>query len=182
LLEFRSHGITKNPKKMNNNEGDWYYEMQALGYNYRLTDLQCVLGLSQFKKLDKFIKRRREIINIYNESLKELDEIVIPYEKPEVKSSYHLYVIQLKLEKLKMGRKQIFDALRSENIGVHVHYIPVHLQPYYMKKFGFKKGYFPITEKYYERCLTIPLYPEMSNTDVNDVIMGLKKVLKYYSK
>jgi len=182
LLMFRTHGITKNPKKMTKNEGDWYYEMQILGYNYRLTDIQCALGLSQLKKLDKFIKRRREIVRRYNEAFEEVNEIITPYEKPDVKSSYHLYMIQLKLEKLRTSRKQIFDALRAENIGVHVHYIPVHLQPHYMKNFRFKKGDFPVAEKYYKRCLTIPLYPKMSDDDVNDVIDGVKKVISYYSR
>jgi perosamine synthetase len=182
LLMFRTHGITKNPKEMIKNEGEWYYEMQILGYNYRLTDIQCALGLSQLNKLNNFIKRRREIVKKYNKAFKEINEVITPYEKPDVKSSYHLYTIQLKLEKLKKGRKQIFDALRAENIGVHVHYIPVHLQPYYMTNFDFKKGDFPITEKYYERCLTIPLYPKMSNTDINDVIEGVKKVIKYYRR
>jgi len=182
LLMFRTHGITKNPKKMNKNEGRWYYEMQTLGYNYRLTELQCALGLSQFKKIDKFIKRRREIVKKYNKAFKDINEIIIPYEKPDVKSSYHLYVIQLRLEKLKAGRKQIFDALRAENIGVHVHYIPVHLQPYYMKHFGFKKGEFPVAENYYERCLTLPLYPQMSDEDIDDVIHAVKKIINYYGK
>jgi perosamine synthetase len=182
LLIFRTHGITKNPKQMIKNEGDWYYEMQILGYNYRLTDIQCALGLSQFKKIDKFIALRREMVKKYNDAFKDLDEIITPYEKSCVKSSYHLYTVQLRLEKLKTGRKQIFNALRAENIGIHVHYIPVHLQPYYMKNFGFKKGDFPIAEKYYECCLTIPLFPKMSNIDIDDVINSVKKVLKYYRK
>lgn len=182
LQQFRTHGITKNPKKMKKNEGPWYYEMQTLGYNYRLTDFQCALGISQFKKLDKFIKRRREIADKYNKEFSDLEEIIIPYEKPDVKSSYHLYIIQLKLEKLKADRKQIFNALRAENIGVHVHYIPVHLQPFYAERFGFKKGGFLVAEKYYEQCLTIPLYPKMTNQDIDDVIYAIKKVIKYYSK
>lgn len=182
LLLFRTHGITKNKKKMEKYEGDWYYEMQKLGYNYRITDLQCVLGISQFKKIDRFIKRRREIVKEYNNEFEKLAALIIPYEKPDVKSAYHLYMLQLKLEKLKGNRKQIFDAIRAENIGVHVHYIPIHLQPYYRKEFGFKKGDFPITEKYYERCLTIPLFPMMSDDDVFDVISAVKKVINYYKK
>jgi dTDP-4-amino-4,6-dideoxygalactose transaminase len=167
---------------MKKNEGDWYYEMQYLGYNYRLTDIQCALGISQFKKLEKIIKMRRAIVAKYNKAFSEVDEIISPFEKKDVKSAYHLYMIQLKLEKLKVGRKKIFDALRAENIGVHVHYIPVHLQPYYQKNFDFKKGDYPIAEDFYERAITLPLYPKMSAGDVNDVINAVKKVIDYYRK
>ena len=179
---FRTHGITKDPKKMNKNEGGWYYEMQDLGYNYRITDFQCALGISQFRRIDKNIKRRREIVTKYNKEFKDTEEIITPFEKKDVKSAFHLYMIQIKLEKLKANRKQIFDALRAENIGVHVHYIPVHLQPYYMKEFGFKKGDFPVAENYYERCLTLPIFPLMSDQDTDDVINAVKKVLDNYRK
>jgi len=182
LKDFRTHGITKDPMKMENNEGGWYYEMQNLGYNYRITDLQCALGLNQFKKIDKFIKRRREIVKKYNEAFKNINEITIPYEKSNVKSAYHLYVIDLNLENLKVNRKKIFDALRAENIGVHVHYIPIHLQPFYRYRFGYKKGDFPISENHYEKCLTLPLFPLMSNKDVKDVIFAIEKVLNFYRK
>lgn len=182
LKEFRTHGITKDTKKMEKNEGGWYYEMQHLGYNYRITDLQCALGLSQFKKIDKFIKRRREIVEIYNKELKKIDELSIPYEKSDVKSGYHLYVIDLNLENLNASRKKIFDALRAENIGVHVHYIPIHLQPFYRERFGYKKGDFPVAENHYEKCLTLPLFPLMSNKDVKDVIIAVEKILNFYRK
>lgn len=182
LQIFRTHGITKNPKKLHKIEGDWYYEMQTLGYNYRITDFQCALGISQFKKLNKFIKRRKEIVAIYNKAFVDMEEIVTPFEKKDVKSSYHLYVIQLNLEKLKANKKEIFDSLKAENIGVNVHYIPLHLQPYYQKKFGFRKGDFPKAEKFYDRALTLPLFPKMSDEDVNDVIAAVKKVIDYYCK
>jgi len=154
--------------------------MQSLGYNYRLTDFQCALGISQFKKLEKFVERRRDIANKYNEAFSEITEIKIPYEKRNVKSTYHLYVIQLNLEKFKVDRKTIFDALRAENIGVHVHYIPLHLQPYYQEKFGYKHGDFPIAEGYYERAITLPLFPKMNDGDIKDVIDAVKKVVGYY--
>jgi len=182
LIQFRTHGITKDPKKLKKNEGGWYYEMQYLGYNYRLTDIQCALGISQFKKLEKFVKKRREIVEKYNKALSNVEEIITPFEKKDVKSSYHLYMIQLKLEKLKADREKIFDALRKENVGVHVHYIPVHLQPYYQEKFGYKKGNYPVAEDFYNRALTLPLYPKMSADDVNDVINAVKKVINYYRK
>ena len=182
LLLFRTHGITKNPKKLKRNEGGWYYEMHDLGYNYRITDFQCALGLSQFKRLEKFIKRRRAIVKRYNEGFSDLKEIITPFEKPDVKSAFHLYVIQLNLEMLNADRKNIFDSLRSENIGVHVHYIPLHLQPYYMREFGYKKGDFPIAENYYSKALTLPLFPKMKDEDIVDVIEAVKKVIRFYSK
>lgn len=178
LLMFRTHGITKNKAKLIKNEGPWYYEMQELGYNYRITDFQCALGLSQFKKLDKFIKRRREIVKRYNEAFKNIEEIVIPYEKPEVKSAWHIYVIRLKLDKLSSTRKEIFEALRAENIGVHVHYIPVYYHPYY-QELGYQKGLCPKAERYYEEAITLPLFPKMSDNEVEDVINAVRKVIAH---
>jgi perosamine synthetase len=182
LLMFRTHGITKDPRKLKRNEGAWYYEMQELGFNYRLTDLQCALGISQFKKLDTFIKRRRAIALQYNNAFSELQEITIPYEKKDVRSAYHIYVIQLQLERLTCDRKSIFDALRAENIGVQVHYIPVHYQPYYQQNLGYKKGNFPFAERYYERALTLPLFPRMTDGDVEDVIEAVQKIISYYRR
>ena len=182
LTLFRTHGITKDPKKLKKNEGDWYYEMQSLGYNYRMTDFQSALGISQFKKLDKFIRKRRDIATKYNKAFQDIKEIVTPFEKEDVKSVYHLYMIQLHLEKLKVGRKKIFDALRAENIGVHVHYIPVHLQPYYQERLGYKKGDFPVAEKFYERAITLPLFPKMNDNDIDDVIKAVKKIINYYRR
>lgn len=182
LKIFRTHGITNDPEKMHEDEGGWYYEMHQLGYNYRITDFQCALGISQLKKLDYFVKKRREIVKRYNDAFSKLDEVTIPYEKREVLSSYHLYVIQLRLEKLKADRREIFDALRSENIGVHVHYIPLHLQPFYMEKFGYREGDFLVSEKFYKRALTLPLFPKMSENDIVDVIDGVRKVIIHYRK
>lgn len=181
LKLFRTHGITKDPDYLEKNDGGWYYEMHALGYNYRITDLQCALGIAQLEKLDNFIKRRRGIVEQYNKAFGNMDEITTPYEKPSVKSAYHLYMILLNLNSLKTGRKEIFDALRAEKIGVHVHYIPLHLQPYYKKAFGYKEGDFPVAEDYYARALTLPLFPRMTDNDVQDVINGVKKVIRYYS-
>jgi len=180
LKLFRTHGIIKDPKRMWKNEGKWYYEMHYLGYNYRLTDFQCALGISQFKKLDKFIKRRRYIAALYNKAFSDLEEIVIPHEKKDVRSTYHLYMIKLNLEKLRVDRRTIFDALRAENIGVHVHYIPLHLQPYYQKKFGYREGNYPVAEDFYKRALTLPLFPKMTECDINDVIEAVNKVIMYY--
>ena len=183
LLMFRTHGMTKESSKFKVQSskliGNWYYEMQELGFNYRLTDFQCVLGISQLRKLDKFIQRRREIVKRYNEAFKNIDEIITPYEKPEVKSGWHIYVIRLSLDKLKATRREIFEALRAENIGVQVHYIPVYYHPYY-KKLGYQKGICPKAEKYYEEAITLPVFPAMKDEDIEDVIKGLKKVIDYY--
>jgi len=185
LLMFRAHGITKDPDKFTNekirNAPPWYYEMQELGYNYRITDFQCALGISQLRKLDGFIKRRREIVKKYNESFKSVEEIITPYEKPDVKSAWHIYVIRLKLDKLRATRKEIFEALRAENISVQVHYIPVYYHPYY-QKLGYKKGLCPKAEKYYEESITLPIFPAMKDQDVNDVIQTVHKVLYYYRR
>jgi UDP-4-amino-4,6-dideoxy-N-acetyl-beta-L-altrosamine transaminase len=180
LQTFRTHGITKDVKKLEKNEGAWYYEMQELGYNYRLTDFQCALGISQWKKLDCFIRRRREIAQRYTKAFMELPEIVVPYEKKDVLSAYHIYIIQLQLEKLRADRKAIFDAFRAENIGVQVHYIPIHYHPYYQRHCGYKKGDFPNAERYYERAITLPLFPKMTNQDIEDVIDAVHKIITFY--
>jgi len=181
LKLFRTHGITKEKDKLLNYDGPWYYEMQELGYNYRLTDFQCALGISQLRKLDKFIRRRREIASYYNEEFKNIEEIFLPAEDKNVKSVWHIYVIRLKLDKLKVSRREIFEALRAENIGVQVHYIPVYWHPYY-QKLGYKKGLCPNAEKYYEEAITLPIFPAMTDKDVKDVINAVKKVVIYYVK
>jgi len=175
LKILRHHGIVKKPEK-----GGWYYEIKNLGYNFRLTDFQCALGISQLKKINKFIERRREIVTQYNQAFKNIREIITPTERNYVKSAWHIYLIQLRLDKLKASRKKIFEALQKERIGVQVHYLPLHLQPFYMKKFGYKIGDFPIAERYYQRAITLPLFPKMTNKDVNDVIRSVKKIINYY--
>lgn len=181
VLLFRTHGITRNPSLMTKNEGGWYYEQLELGNNYRITDIQCVLGMSQLKRLGSFIARRKEIVKRYNEAFKNLEGIITPYQRQECDSSWHLYVIQLELEKLKVCRKEVFDALKAENIGVNVHYIPVHYHPYY-QKLGYKKGICPNAEKLYERIITLPLFPKMNDKDVSDVIEAVYKVISYYKR
>lgn len=182
LLLFRSHGITRNPNNMIKNEGSWYYEMHLLGFNYRITDFQCALGISQIKKIDYFVRKRRKIAQIYDKEFENFEEIKTIIEKQDSKSSYHLYPIQLKLEKLNSNRKSIFDALRSENIGVNVHYIPIHYHPYYQNEFGYKRGDFPNSEKYYETAISLPIFPKMTDKDVSDVVEAVTKVIKHYSK
>jgi len=183
LKLFRTHGITKDKDKLLKYDGPWYYEMQELGYNYRLTDFQCALGLSQLKKIDRIIQQRREIVKKYNCEFKDMPEVKIPEVNPvDSKPAWHIYMIQLNLEKLKVGRREIFEALRAENLGVNVHYIPIHLQPYYQKRFGYHKEDFPEAENYYSRVITLPIFPKMSNKDIDDVVMAAKKVIDYYKR
>ena len=182
LKIFRHHGITRDRGKLSKDEGPWYYEIHNPGYNLRITDFQCALGISQMKKLDGFIQRRREIATRYNEAFAGVEEIITPVEKDYVKAVYHIYVIQLRLEKLKVGRREIFEALRAENIGGNVHYIPLHFQPFYQREFGYKKGDYPKAERYYERAITLPIFPKMSDEDIEDVIEAVRKVIGYYRK
>lgn len=179
LLLFRSHGMTKDSKVMWKNDGPWYYEMHELGYNYRITDLQAALGTSQLNKLPQFLQRRRSISQLYNQAFKDLDGVILPYQLAETNSSWHLYILKFNLSQFIVDRKDIFEALRSENIGVHVHYIPVYTQPYYQKQ-GYDAGICPLAEAYYESAITIPLYPKMSDKDITDVIAAVKKVHKAY--
>jgi perosamine synthetase len=181
LLQFRSHGITRNREKLNEYHGPWYYEMQFLGYNYRMTDIQAALGTSQLKKIDKFVELRRKYVAMYNEAFKDMDEIITPFQYEDGQSSWHLYIIRLKLDKLTASRREIFEALQQQNIGVNVHYIPVYFQPYY-QQLGYKKGICPNAEKLYEEMITLPLFPAMNEKDVNDVIKAVKKTIDYYRK
>ena len=173
LMAFRNHGIIKKPGK-----GPWYYEIQTPGYNFRLTDMQCALGLSQFKKLDKFVQRRREIVRQYNQAFRNVPGLMLPIEKAYAKSAYHLYPIRLRLELLKTGRRKIFEALREKGLGVQVHYIPLHLHPFYKKTFAYKKGDFPNAERYYERTISIPLFPGMTHAQARYVIKTIRTILE----
>lgn len=182
LLMFRTHGISKDAVKRFGKSGDFYYDMQYLGFRYNLSELHASLGIHQLNKLEAFQKRRRKITKIYNKELKNIKEITIPYVKSDIKHSWHLYVIQVDIDKLKVDRDYIFRALREENIGVNVHYIPVHYHSYYQTKFRLKKGILPNVEILFPRIITIPLFHKMSDNDVYDVINALEKVIKYYRK
>ncbi|WP_332697664.1 UDP-4-amino-4,6-dideoxy-N-acetyl-beta-L-altrosamine transaminase [Halalkalibacter lacteus] len=179
LVLFRTHGITRDRIKLIDDHGPWYYEMQFLGYNYRMTDFQASLGISQLKKLDHFISERKKIVSLYNRAFKDLNCLKIPSINIDRQSSWHLYVIRLDVEKLKVGRREIFDALKAENIGVNVHYIPVYYHPYY-QKIGYNRGACPLAEQIYEEIITLPLFPSMSQDDAFDVINAVKKVISFY--
>lgn len=173
---FRHHGIVRDPEKFKMKfTGDWYHEMQELGYNYRITDIQAALGISQLKRLDKFIKARKKIAFGYGEALKKLSRhIQLPSDSEDFSSSWHIYVIKLKGE-LAKKRDEIFKKLRGAGIGVQVHYIPVYLHPYY-QKLGYKKGLCPNAESFYEAELSIPLYPDLSPKDQDFVIKTINKL------
>lgn len=179
LVQFRSHGINKSPESLAQH-GDWYYEMQFLGYNYRLTDIQAALGISQLKKIDKYHGLRKEYARIYNAAFKDVQEMTTLFQHENVQSAWHIYIIRLNFERLTGSRKEIYDALKAENIGVNVHYIPVYLHPYY-QELGYAPGLCPKSEQLYEEMVTLPLFPSMKRKDIQDVIHAVKKVLRYYA-
>lgn len=176
LQLYRSHGITRKQELMTEQpHGPWYYQMLELGFNYRMTDLQAALGASQITRLDKFVRVRHQIADRYNEELKDLP-LILPWQHPDTYSSYHLYVIRL-LEKGTEKHRQVFEKLRVAGIGVNLHYIPVHLQPYY-QDLGFKQGDFPNAERYYESAISIPMYSALKEEDQSYVISLLREVLQ----
>ncbi len=181
LKQFRNHGITKEDSKLNKNEGPWFYEQQYLGYNYRLNDMQCALGISQLNKIDRFLKRRREIAERYTEFFKDLRGVVPPYQKENSNSAWHLYVLQLELEELKVDRKKIFNEFLDKELGVQVHYIPVYYHPYY-QNLGYERGLCPNAEWLYERIISIPMYPKMKDEDLNKVLNRIESVIKKHQK
>jgi len=182
LLRLRAHGITRNLDEMcNPNDAPWYYEQVELGYNYRITDFQCALVASQLDKLPLFSKRRKEIVNRYNEAFADIPELVIQKEIPESDTTRHLYILQLNPKLLNCTRREFFEALCAENICPQVHYIPVYYHSHY-EKLGYAKGLCPNAEYLYENILSIPLFYSMSDADVEDVITAVKKLISYFSK
>jgi perosamine synthetase len=181
LRRFRNHGISTDARQRQKS-GQWFYEMVLLGFNYRLPDLACALGLEQLKRLDANLARRREIAAVYTTAFGEIPGVISPTTRPDVNPAWHLYPIRLELEKLTASRAQIFSALRAENIGVNVHYIPVHLHPYYRERFGYKGGEFPVAEDAYARLISLPMFHAMSDRDVADVIRAVEKVLGHYER
>jgi perosamine synthetase len=181
LRRFRNHGISSDALQRQA-AGQWHYEMVLLGYNYRLPDIACALGLSQLGRLDSNLVRRRKIAARYTQAFREMCGVITPAVRHGMNPAWHLYPIRLDLEKLTADRGEIFRALRSENIGVNVHYIPVHLHPYYRERFGYRGGEFPIAEDAYERLLSLPIFHSMSDQDAADVIQAVSKVMAHYSK
>lgn len=176
MLLFRTHGITRDESLMQNvPEGGWYYEQIELGYNYRMTELQAALGLSQMRRVDEFVEARHKIARVYYDKLKELP-ITLPFQAKNSYSSFHLFVIRLNLDIIKKSHKHVFEELRSKDIGVNLHYIPVHIHPYY-QAMGFKFGDFPEAEKYYKEAISIPIFHGLKNDQQDKVIKAIAEVL-----
>lgn len=170
LCLFRSHGITRNAALMTRNDGPWFYQQLDLGYNYRITDIQCALGVSQMKKLDCFLDRRRELAKRYDEAFSDCKNVTVPYQLPETKSGWHLYIIQVK----NCDRREVFEKLRAKGIGVNVHYIPVYFHPYYQEH-GYREAHCPNAEEIYSRMISLPLYPGLTEEEQEYVIQKVKE-------
>jgi len=170
LICLRSHGMTKNPEKLIENHGDWYYELHEMGFNYRLTDFQAALGIEQLNKNDEWIKKRRKLVFQYDEAFKDFEKIT-PQLHPDIDGgySYHLYITKCE------DRADLYKYLKNNGVNTQVHYIPIHLQPYYKEKYGYSQGDFPIAEKYYKKALSLPLYPTLKYTDQEKVVSLVKK-------
>ena len=182
LLLYRSHGITRESKLLEReSDGPWYYEQIDLGYNYRITDIQCALILSQIDKLEQFAARRKEIVRKYNEAFSQIPELFVQQEIPESDTTRHLYILRIRPELLTIDRKGFFEAMGAENICCNVHYIPVYRHPHY-EKLGYKEGLCPNAEKLYNEMMSLPLYYSLTDQDVDDVIMAVRKIVDYYKK
>ncbi len=171
LLLFRSHGITRDASMMTRNDGSWFYQQLDLGYNYRITDIQCALGCSQMGKLDRFLQRRKELVQRYNEAFAGCKNIVCPYQLPETESGWHLYIIQVRNH----DRREVFDRLREAGVGVNVHYIPVYMHPYYQEH-GYSNVHCRRAEEIYEHIISLPLYPGLTDEEQTYVIEQVKQI------
>jgi len=176
---LRKHGIDRREEMFSEQEriGSWIYEMEALGFNYRITDFQAALGLSQLGKMNQIKSRRREIVGYYNENFSGLEELILPYEDEKVDSNFHLYILQVK-NNPRFDRYDLFKYLQSKDYLPMVHYIPVHLLGYYKKRYGYKRGDFPVSEKFYDRAVSIPLYPSLTDTEVEKVVEDIFTFVK----
>lgn len=177
LRMFRNHGISSNARDRQR-QGQWHYEMVLLGFNYRLPDIACALGLRQLSKLDANLTRRREIAARYTRAFAEIPGVSTPQVRADSLPAWHLYPIRMDVRTLGVTREEVFRSLRAENIGVNVHYIPVHLHPYYKQNFGYRSGEFPIAEAAYETLISVPMFHGMSDGDVEDVITAVRKVME----
>ena len=182
LLMMRSHGITKDPAILEENPGPWYYEQHELGYNFRITDLQCALGRVQLSRLDCFKSRRQSIVKTYNKAFKNIKLLTTPKNLFGSDNCLHLYTVQIQFEELGMSRKSFMEKLMANGIGSQVLYIPVHTQPWYKKNYGYKWGDYPNAENYYSKALSLPLFPKMTDHDVNKVILIVKEIFKCKNK
>jgi perosamine synthetase len=181
LRRFRNHGISSDARQRHAS-GQWHYEMVLLGFNYRLTDVACALGISQLKNLEANLTRRREIAARYSSAFRNIAGVIVPTVRPQVNPAWHLYPIRINPALLNTDRAHVFRALRAENIGVNVHYIPVHVHPYYRDQFGYRGGEYPVAEVAYEQLISLPMFHGMTDQDVQDVIDALAKVMNHYAR
>jgi dTDP-4-amino-4,6-dideoxygalactose transaminase len=172
------HGMSRDAWKRYSGEGSWYYEVVRAGFKYNMMDLQAALGLHQLKKLAGFHARRREIVRRYNAAFAPLEELQVPVERPGVDHAWHLYVLRLHPERCRVSRNQLIEALKAHNIGSSVHFIPIHLHPYYRNRYGYQPGDFPVAYREYQRIVSLPLFPRMSDRDVDDVIEAVCQVVR----
>ena len=176
------HGISHDAWKRYSSEGSWYYEILYPGYKYNMTDIQASMGIHQLRKLDRLQEARRAIARLYSNAFKDMPEITEPSIAEWVEPTWHLYPILIDTELLKLDRSKFIEALKAEGIGTSVHFIPVHLHPYYRKQFGFKRGDFPESEYVYDHIISLPLFPRMTEADARDVIAAVKKIIEYYRR
>lgn len=176
VSKLRSHGINRNPRLIKK-YGPWYYSIDELGYNYRLTDIQSALGINQLKKLDKFISDRRSLAKIYDNKFKDIKEIKIPKSRKSCYHSYHLYPLLVDFKNLKISKKDFFLKMQKKKIFMQVHYVPIHYHQYYKKKFNFKKGDFPVSENFYNKEVSLPIYPSLKKKQISYIIHSIKKIL-----
>jgi UDP-4-amino-4,6-dideoxy-N-acetyl-beta-L-altrosamine transaminase len=174
---LRTHGMTKDESVLEKNDGPWYYEMHEVGFNYRITDFQGALGLSQLKKLEKFLEKRRVIASYYDRFFANDSRFIIPHVSKDTKHAYHLYPLQILFDEIKIDKKKFYYNLKENNVVFQVHYVPVHLQPFYRKNYGFRIGDFPIAEKFYERELSIPMYPTLETEDLDYISKTIAETL-----
>jgi dTDP-4-amino-4,6-dideoxygalactose transaminase len=176
------HGMSHDAYKRYTAEGSWYYEVIRPCFKCNMTDIQAAIGIHQLRKLPKFMERRREIVRRYNAAFGELEELEMPTCRREVDHAWHLYVTRLNLERLTIDRNQFIEELKARNIGTSVHFIPIHLHPYYRDKYGYKPDDFPVAFREFQRIISLPLYPRMSDEDVQDVIDAVSDVVGRYRK
>ncbi len=178
IQSLRTHGVTNDVNQMEKCDGPWYFEMHELGFNYRITDIQCALGISQLKKLGRFVDKRQQIACYYDGVLGSDERFIAPRQSDDVSHAYHLYPLQIRFDRVAVTKENLFRKLSERNIFCQVHYVPIHLQPYYRKRFGFQKGEFPIAEKFYEREVSLPVYPQLEQNAMEYVSEAIIDIVK----
>ena len=176
IRSLRAHGMTRTPNQLEKNDGPWYYEMHELGYNYRISDFQCALGSNQLKKLNKFIDKRRDIAKIYNKSFSNVDNLIIPENPNSINHAYHLYPLQIIFEKLSKTKPEFFSEMKGVGINLQVHYIPIYLQPFYQKNYGYNASDYPISQRFYRNEVSLPIYPDLLT---DEIMLIVNKIIKF---